>query len=220
MLRQQLDDVRQRIADACRRAGRDPSTVTLIGVTKTAQPPMIQEVVDCGLADVGESHVQEADAKQAAVRTGVRWHLIGHLQRNKARRAVELFDMIHSVDSLELVHDLERHAAVSGKVLSVLIQVNVSGEPTKSGCRPEEAAVLANAAKAAAHLQLTGLMAIPPYTDDPEAARPHFRRLRTLRDALGSDLKLSMGMSNDFEVAIEEGADFVRIGTAIFGARQ
>ncbi len=222
MLRQRLDDVRQQLHAAARRAGRDPSTVTLIGVTKTVQPPLIQEAVDCGLTDVGESRVQEAEEKRQLLGdgiAGVRWHLIGHLQRNKARRAVEFFDVIHSVDSMELVGDLERHAAAAGKLLPVLIQVNVSGEASKSGCGIDQAGVLAEAVRASTHLQLTGLMTIPPFVDDPQASRPYFRSLRTLRDALGSDLKLSMGMSHDFEVAIEEGADFVRIGTAIFGER-
>ena len=240
MLRQQLDDVRERIQNTCRRAGRDSSTVTLIGVTKRVPLPIIQAVVALGLTDVGESRVQEAETKrqeidawlraqgsglgvvarspQPPAQSGfrVRWHLIGHLQRNKAKRAVELFDVIHSVDSRELIHDLERHAA-SGRVIPMLIQVNVSGEAAKFGCRPEQVATLAEAANSSAHLRLMGLMTIAPYADDAEASRPHFHRLRELRDAVDPTLKLSMGMSHDFEVAIEEGADFVRVGTAIFG---
>jgi len=197
--------------------------VTLIGVTKTIPPATIREAVALGLTEIGENRVQEAGIKKLALGSGLqaRWHLIGHLQSNKAKAAVELFDVIHSVDSLKLIEELERHAATQERVMEVLVQVNVSGEATKSGCRPEDALPLANAIHGAAHLTLSGLMTIPPLANDPDAARVHFRRLRQLRDQLrGSGaLKLSMGMSNDFEVAIEEGANFVRIGTAIFGER-
>ncbi|PIQ83324.1 MAG: YggS family pyridoxal phosphate-dependent enzyme, partial [Candidatus Omnitrophica bacterium CG11_big_fil_rev_8_21_14_0_20_63_9] len=160
-------------------------------------------------------------AKQAALGAAgkrARWHLIGHLQRNKAKDAVALFDVIHSVDSRALIEALERHAAAAHRALEVLVQVNVSGEATKFGCDPQDAASLVSAIQAGP-LRLVGLMTIAPFAEDPETARPHFRRLRELRDSLDHNLKLSMGMSSDFEVAIEEGADWVRIGTAIFGAR-
>ena len=219
-------------------------------MTKTVPPEVIREAIACGLTDLGENRVKEARAKQIALDWGleaggpepralspqpVRWHLIGYLQRNKAKHAVELFSVIHSVESLELIEELERQAAkqASGfklqapsKLLEVLIQVNISGEATKFGCRPEEAAALAVAAARSAHLKLLGLMAIPPFTENPEESRAHFRRLRQLREDVAvacsrqpAALQLSMGMSNDFEVAIEEGADIVRIGTAIFGER-
>jgi len=198
--------------------------VTLIGVTKGVAVDRIREAVALGLTDLGENRIQEGREKQQALGSvAVRWHLIGHLQRNKARHAVELFDLIHSVDSLELIGELDRCAAQRGRKPDVLIQVNVSGEDTKHGCRPQDAAALAEAVDKATHVKLVGLMTIPPFSNDPEASRPFFRQLRELRDRLRSTLtthhsplKLSMGMSQDFEVAIEEGADLVRIGTAIF----
>lgn len=220
-LSENFKQVRERMAAAAKRAGRDPAAITLVGVTKTVAPEIIQQAVVCGLCDLGENRVQEADAKQAALgrNASVRWHLIGHLQSNKSRRAAELFDTIQSVDSAQLLAELQRHAAAIGKTLSVFIQVNAAAEPTKHGISPQSLPLLADAASKASHLKLMGLMAIPPYTEDPQDARPHFRRLRALRDSLDGGLKLSMGMSHDFEIAIEEGADVVRIGTAIFGER-
>ena len=251
-LKARLDSVRHRIAAACRRCGRQPSSVTLVGVTKGVPPGLISEAVAAGLTDLGENRVQEARAKLQA--TGyklqasgfglplgacslqpVRWHLIGHLQRNKAKHAVELFDVIHSVDSLELIEELERqaagrrlHAAGAGEArpLEVLVQVNVSGEKTKYGCTPQEASTLVQAVSQRRHLKIAGLMTMAPFSENPEDARPHFRRLRQIRDEVvvacrlqPAACSLSMGMSQDFEVAIEEGADIVRIGTAIFGRR-
>ncbi|MBI4596849.1 MAG: YggS family pyridoxal phosphate-dependent enzyme [Candidatus Omnitrophica bacterium] len=233
-----LQSVRDRIAKACQRSGRSPSAVTLIGVTKTVPVERIEEAVTAGLTDLGENRVQEARAKHVVLsrfqlpassfQRNVRWHMIGHLQSNKARQAVEIFDVMHSVDSLPLIEVLEREAAKQSKAVDVLIQVNVSGEAAKSGCRPDETQGLAQALMNTSHLKLTGLMTIPPLADSPEASRPFFRQLRELRDTLQRGplghsatrpLQLSMGMSHDFEVAIEEGADVVRIGTAIFGAR-
>jgi pyridoxal phosphate enzyme (YggS family) len=230
VLRDRLERVRQRIQHACQRSGRQPSTVTLVGVTKGVAPDAIREAVALGLTDLGENRVQEARDKIPQIADEdqqVRWHLIGHLQRNKARHAVELFSCIHSVDSTGLIEEMERQAAQRRpQPLDVLLQVNVGGEATKFGCRPEEAAGLARAAQACPHLRFGGLMTLAPFSDDPEQARPHFRRLRGLRDEVAAacavpaaSLKLSMGMSQDFEVAIEEGADLVRVGTAIFGAR-
>ena len=233
MLSQQLTRVRERIQQACARASRDPSSVTLIGVTKGVAVEAIREILALGVTEIGENRVQEASTKHSALRiphSALRWHLIGHLQRNKADDAVRLFDVIHSVDSLRLLEALERQAAKAGRSVEVLIQVNVSGEATKSGCRPDEATTLAEAVLGSRHLTLKGLMTLAPFSDNPEDARPHFRRLRELRDQLEqrfhsslvtrhSSLLLSMGMSQDFEVAIEEGADAVRIGTALFGEK-
>ncbi len=224
MLSDNLSRVRQRIHQACQRSGRDPSSVTLVCVTKGVSLEAIRQVVDVGITDVGENRIQEARTKiPALARAGVRWHLIGHLQRNKAKDAVELFDMIHSVDSMALAKELECQAAKRARSMDVLIQVNVSGETTKFGCRIQESPELARTVSQLGHLRLRGLMTIPPLSDDPEQTRPYFRQLRQLRDALALTLSLeppalslSMGMSSDFEVAIEEGADFVRIGTAIF----
>lgn len=212
---------------ACQRSGRDPQTVQLVCVTKTVPLETIRQVVALGVADLGENRVQEAREKQPSLpRPSIRWHLIGHLQRKKAHDAVELFDVIHSVDSVRLAEELERRT--QGKQLDVFVQVNVSGEATKSGCTPDEAEQLAQAVLRLPHLRLQGLMTIPPFSENPEDARPHFRHLRELRDELSQSLShvatwplaLSMGMSNDFEVAIEEGADVIRIGTAIFGDRR
>jgi pyridoxal phosphate enzyme (YggS family) len=237
VLRERLERVLERIQQACQRCGRDPSSVTLIGVTKGVPPALIQEAIALGMTELGENRVQEAREKRLVLgpTPGVRWHLIGHLQRNKAKDAVELFDVIHSVDSLALIQELDRR--VTGRPLEVMVQVNVSGEATKFGCRPDEAVSLAEAVRRTTHLMLRGLMTIAPFAEDADAARPHFRRLRLLRDELASSFqlprpdhsqrrggpassfRLSMGMSQDFEVAIEEGADVVRIGTAIFGER-
>ena len=218
---QRLNGVRERIRRACERAGRDPSSVTLIGVTKGIPSSRIAEAIAAGLTHLGENRVQEARQKQAELSAAdARWHLIGHLQRNKAADAVELFGLIHSVDSQALAEALERHAAAAGRRLEILLQVNVSGEATKSGCRPEDAAGLAAAVARCPHLAAAGLMTIAPLAADAEASRPVFRALRHLRDRLGrTDWRLSMGMSQDFEVAIEEGADLIRVGTAIFGDR-
>lgn len=226
MLHDQLAGVRRRIQQACQRCARDPQSVRLIGVTKGVSLEIIREAVSLGLTELGENRVQETRQKQMALGSEfwARWHLIGHLQRNKAKDAVELFDVIHSVDSLAVAEAIERHAAIRSRRIDVLIQVNVSEEVTKFGCKPDDAPALAKAIGQLPQLALTGLMTLAPFSDDPEQARPHFRRLRELRDELqqqliDAPLFLSMGMSQDFEVAIEEGADLVRVGTAIFGAR-
>jgi pyridoxal phosphate enzyme (YggS family) len=196
--------------------------VRLVCVTKTIPVEIIRQAIALEVTDIGENRVQEAREKFPMLPAGVRYHLVGHLQRNKAKDAVELFDMIHSVDSLALAEALEEHAAkhrVGRTTLEVFLQVNVSGETTKFGCPPDQVETLARRVKELPHLHLSGLMTIPPFSDDPEASRPHFRRLRELRDALDGRLLLSMGMSSDFEIAIEEGAAMIRVGTAIFGAR-
>jgi len=227
--------VRDRSARACQRAGRDPASVTLVCVTKQVSVDRIREALALGITDVGENRVQEAQQKWAKLGPlpGIRRHLIGHLQRNKAKDAVALFDVIHSVDSIRLADELERQAAQRNNLqpIEVFLQVNVSGETTKFGCAPDDVPALAHTAAQLPHLRLAGLMTMAPFSENPEDARPHFRRLRELRDQLQTSLmtqspnhlitqslKLSMGMSGDFEVAIEEGADVIRVGTAIFGA--
>lgn len=255
VLAQNLARVRERIAQACLRCGRDPAAVTLICVTKGIPAGTVAGLIQLGVTDIGENRVQEALAKQAVLGSKykvegnlgpstlnlapLRWHLIGHLQRNKAKDAVASFAMIHSVDSAALAQELQRHAAkrvqgprlkVEGKPVEpvgVFIQVNVSGETTKFGCEAEEVVGLARVVTQLSHLRLMGLMTLAPFAEDPERARPYFRRLRQLRDNIASalnlqpsTLNLSMGMSGDFEVAIEEGADFVRVGTAIVGPRE
>jgi PLP dependent protein len=228
-----LAEVNARIARAAARAGRSKDDVTLVGVCKRQPAEAVAELAAAGLAHCAENFVQEARDKLPSVadrlaelgRTPPRWHLIGRLQSNKAKLAAALFDVIEVVDRAELARALDAHAAAAGRTLEVLLQVNVSGEAQKGGAPPEVLSALARAVAALPSLRLTGLMAIPAATDDPEAARPAFARLRELRDGLcarepGLTLPaLSMGMSADFEVAIEEGATIVRVGTALFGAR-
>lgn len=227
-----LAALRERIAAAARRAGRDPAAVRLIGASKRQPAARVAAAFRAGLRDVGENYVQEAIGKQAEVQAilgpeaaGLTWHGIGHLQRNKARDAIAAFACLHGVDSERIAAALEKHAAAAGRVVPVLVQVNVSREPTKSGVDEAELPALLAALAAHPHLRVIGLMAMPAPTADPEAARPAFARLRALRDSLrdapgGAALaELSMGMSHDFEVAVEEGATMVRIGTELFGPR-
>jgi len=219
--------VQERIAAACRRAGRATSDVKLLAVTKTVAPDRIRLAYEAGLRDFGENRVQEAAAKRPALSDlTVTWHLIGHLQSNKAKPARELFHWIHSVDSLHLAERLHRAAVSSGDRLPVLLEVNLGGETTKSGVGENEVMPLAEQLASLETLEIRGLMVIPPFFEDPEQARPFFQRLRQLArgvEARGipnvSIEQLSMGMSHDFEVAIEEGATMVRVGTAIFGPR-
>ena len=209
--------VRQRVERAAERAGRSPADVTIVAVSKGFPPSAIDEVVVAGIADVGENRVQEAAAKIVALRPlPVTWHLVGHLQTNKAKTALELFDIIHSVDSLHLAQVLSRPDR-SGP-LPILLEVNVAAEASKFGFAPAEVAAAAQVVARLPHLDLRGLMTVAPFVSDPETVRPVFRELRRLRDALGLR-ELSMGMTDDFEVAIEEGATLVRIGRAIFGER-
>jgi pyridoxal phosphate enzyme (YggS family) len=222
---QNLEEVRGAIADAARRAGRDPSAVRLVAVSKTVDLERIRAAMDAGQDLFGENYLQEARDKIAALGRRVGWHLVGHLQSNKAKGAVELFDLIHAVDRLKLAEALDAAAARLGKVQDVLIQVNQGGEATKSGVAPEAAPALLQEVARLPHLRVLGLMTMPPWLPDPEAVRPYFRALRELRDHLrgltGLPLtELSMGMSGDFAVAVEEGATLVRVGTAIFGERR
>jgi pyridoxal phosphate enzyme (YggS family) len=222
--------VRERIAAAAERVGRDPYSITLMAVSKTVEPERIREAVESGIRVLGENRVQEFDAKFPAPedRKDAEWHLIGHLQSNKARKAVELFDAIDSLDSVRLAEKLNHAAADLVKTLPVLIEINAGGEESKTGIpldSPELDGLL-RAMPRFEHLQVRGLMAVPPFTSNPEAARPYFRLLRDLRDSIATrrlpgvqmDV-LSLGMSHDFEVAIEEGSTCVRVGTAIFGER-
>jgi len=223
--RSSLDEVRGRIARAAERARRDPGTVVLVGVVKTVTEDLIEEAVALGLHDLGENRVQEAERHIGAIgRMAARWHMIGHLQRNKAGRAVELFDRVHGVDSLELAEALSRRAVDAGRRLAVLVEVNVSGEATKFGAAPDTVVGLLERVGALPGLALDGLMTVGAPVGTAEEARPGFARLRALRDAgertLGLRLpELSMGMSGDFEVAVEEGATMVRVGSALFGER-
>ena len=229
VLRRRLEEVRARIEACAVRGGRDPAEITLVAVSKTHPPPLLQLAIEAGVGDLGENRVQEAETKIREVgRRRARWHLIGHLQANKARRAVTLFDVIHSVDSVPLARRLDRLCVEEGRdELPVMIQVDLAGEETKAGVGEEELPELANVVSASCErLRLIGLMALPPFFEEAEMVRPYFRRLRELRDALSSRMnpvagrgELSMGMSHDYGVAIEEGATMVRVGTAIFGER-
>jgi pyridoxal phosphate enzyme (YggS family) len=219
-----LNQVQHRIAAACARAGRDPTSVTLLAVTKTQRPEVIAEASRHGLSLFGENKVQEAKAKIPLCPGRSRWHMIGHLQTNKAREAIDLFQMIQSVDSLHLALELNKRAEQAAKTLPILLEVNIVGEASKFGYKPSELLQDLVALNRLPRLEIQGLMTIPPWTPIAEKARPIFRKLRELKthceQILGAPLpQLSMGMTGDFEVAIEEGATIVRIGTALFGER-
>lgn len=228
-INERLAQVRRRIEAAALRTGRAPQDVTLIAVSKTHPASIIRRAIEAGARELGENRVQEADEKIEEIGRdcGARWHLIGHLQANKARRAVSLFDLIHSVDSTSLARRLDRLCEEAGReALPILVQVDLAGEATKTGISEASLPELIVALKACERLRLVGLMTLPPFFEDAEMARPFFRRLRALRDrhhdegVFGEGRgELSMGMSNDYEVAIEEGATMVRVGTAIFGER-
>lgn len=210
--------------DACARAGRDAASVRLVAVSKTHPPEAVRDAAACGLTVFGESRVQEARAKIPMCPAGLSWHMVGHLQSNKVAAAVELFDVIHSVDSLKLLETIDRACGAAGRSLDVLLEVNVSGESVKFGFAPDAVPAVLEAANRLMHVKIAGLMTLPPISEDVERTRPHFRKLRELRDgwcvSSGLELgELSMGMSHDFDVAAEEGATLVRVGTAIFGER-
>lgn len=216
-----LEVVEQRIQAACDKAGRARNEITLLAVSKTKPPEAVREAVGCGLRLFGENKVQESQHKIPVCPSGLEWHLIGHLQSNKAKVAANLFQMIHSVDSLKLLQALDNHANTT---LPVLLQVNIAGEAAKYGFKPEEVAGAIEAANQMGKVEVHGLMLIPPFSPDPEKTRAHFSNLRKLRDELqeqtGTPLpELSMGMSHDLEIAIEEGSTWVRIGTDLFGRR-
>lgn len=225
LIADRIAEVRRRIAAAADSSGRDPAAITLIAVGKTHSAARLAEAVRAGATDLGENRVQEAAAKRPSVPDAT-WHLIGPLQRNKAAVALETFDVIHTVDRIELADRLQLllERDWPDRRQRVLVEVNVGEEPQKAGALPAEADALVTEVAARDRLELVGLMAIPPWEDDPQASRPHFRALRELRDRLrdrtGLQLaQLSMGMSHDYEVAVEEGATMVRVGTAIFGPR-
>lgn len=224
-IRERAAHVLGRVAQAAARSGRKGEEIRLIAVGKTKPAEMIGEAIEAGLAVFGENYVQEAEEKIRAF-PQAEWHFIGKLQRNKVKKAVSLFSWIQTVDSLSLLEEISRRAGEAGKVLPVLAEVNLAGEESKAGMDPEALAELIEAAPGLAGISLRGLMAIPPWTEDPEETRPYFVRLRELlaecasRGGAGPQMtELSMGMSNDFEAAIEEGATMVRVGTAIFGSR-
>jgi PLP dependent protein len=220
MLRDRIEEVEARIRAASSRAGRRREEITLLAVTKTFPAAAITEAYALGLRDFGENYVQEFEAKASVLSLpGARFHLIGHLQTNKSSRAAELFDAIQTVDSARLARRLNDSPHRRAQPLEVLIEVKLSGEPSKSGVEPEQVPGLAGAVGTLPNLRLSGLMTMPPWSDDPETSRPTFRRLRALAASLGLP-QLSMGMSHDFEVAIEEGATVVRVGTALFGSRE
>jgi PLP dependent protein len=222
-----VSEIRERVADAAVRCGRSPGDVTLCAVSKTFPAEFVERAAEAGIGDVGENKVQEAETKKPSVHASLTWHLIGHLQSNKARRAVELFDVIQTIDSVKLAERLDRLAGELGRRLEVYVEVDLAGESTKSGVPADGVSAVVETLDRSANVRLAGLMAVPPYFEDPADVRPYFRRLRELRDRLNDSGKLgsplvglSMGMSHDFEVAVEEGATLVRVGTAIFGSRE
>ncbi len=216
--------VTQRIEKAARRVGRDPAEIKLVAVSKTVDAARIREAIEAGASILGENYVQEAQKKIEELGRPVSWHFIGHLQTNKAKYAVRLFDMIHSLDNLPLAEELDRRAGQASHTLKVMIEVNISGEATKFGTDEEKVLNLSRKILDLPHLSLEGLMTMPPYFDSPEMSRPYYVRLRKLKERIireGIPMKeLSMGMSNDFDIAVEEGATYVRVGTAIFGPRK
>ena len=219
-------NIRERIATAVTRAGRDSGTIQLMAVSKTVEPDRIRQALDAGITLLGENYVQEAREKIPAVGRPAVWHMIGHLQTNKVKYVVNLFDWIHSVDRLELARELDKRAGQNNRKLNALIEVNVSGEASKNGAVPQQVLELVRQISILPNLSVRGLMTMPPYSNDPENSRPYFIALRRLRDEIVSAAvpgismtELSMGMTDDFEVAIEEGATIIRVGRAIFGDR-
>jgi pyridoxal phosphate enzyme (YggS family) len=227
-LKQRLEQIRQRIRQAAESCNRDPDSVHLVAVSKTIAADIVKEAIEAGVTILGENYVQEArDKFMALAQYPVSWHFIGHLQSNKAKYAVRLFDLIHSVDSLKLARELDKQAGKLDKIQQILVQVNISAEDTKSGIPTDEAPRLIAEISRLKNLAVKGLMTMPPYFYQPQKVQPFFAALRNLRDQINEQSlpnvsldELSMGMTGDFEVAIKEGATLVRIGTAIFGERQ
>jgi pyridoxal phosphate enzyme (YggS family) len=222
-----LKNIKDRINESAVRCGRDPKSVRLVAVSKTVPASRVKEAIDAGVDILGENYVQETRSKfNELAAYPISWHFIGHLQTNKAKYAVRLFDLIHSVDSLKLARELDKQAKKVNKVQDILIQINIGKEASKSGADAENALNLVKDVSSLENISVKGLMIMPPFFNNPEKERPYFSGLRNLRDHIRQTLKgvdlyeLSMGLSNDFEVAIEEGATFVRIGTAIFGDRR
>lgn len=229
MKSQKINEVRQRIESACARSGRNPSEIVLIAVTKTVSPETIQEAIRCGLNTFGENKVQEAGKKinELGLEAGISWHMIGHLQTNKVKDAIELFSLIHAVDSLRLCEKINERADKIGKVVDILLELNLSGEKTKYGFSEKELFDIINSMEKYPNIRIRGLMTMTPFSEEPEDSRKYFRRLfklsRNIREMplpRNVEMKyISMGMTQDFEVAIEEGANMVRVGRAIFGER-
>ena len=220
---QMLEEIQSRIADAARRAGRDASKITLVAASKTVEAARLQLFIESGLEDCGENYVQEGVRKIEELRGETvqpRWHFIGALQSNKARVAVQNFQLIHSLDRLSLAREIHRAAQLENKIQDALLQINVSGETSKGGCAPDELGRLIEQCAEFSNIRIAGLMALPTYGADAEAVRPSFAMLRNLRDKWIPGGALSMGMSGDFEAAIEEGATHVRVGSALFGERK
>ena len=223
---ERLAEVRERIAAAALRVGRSPDEITLVGAAKTFDVGRVMEAVEAGLLDIGENYVQELRAEHEAIGDAARWHVIGHLQRNKVKYVAPFCAMIHSLDSVRLAEEIDRRARQHGRRIPVLLEIDIAGEDTKFGLGPDGVAEVAVAAGQLDGLDVQGLMTMPPYSDDPEDSRPHFQRMRALAEQLAAQdipgvqmRHLSMGMSGDYEVAIEEGATIVRMGTALFGPR-
>ena len=226
-VRTNIERIRNRIAGAALRSRRNVSDIRLMAVTKTVDDDRIMSAIDAGVDIIGESYVQEAKRKIEKMGKGVEWHMIGYLQSNKAKYAIRLFDMIHSVNRMDLAVELDRRAGLAGCRMKILVEVNTSGEKSKSGVDHPEAIQLIKEIASLEHLTIRGLMTMPPWFDDPEDARPYFATLRHLRDRVMEEqipgvemIELSMGMSGDFEVAVEEGATIVRVGRSIFGERK
>jgi len=228
MISANLDDLRGRIRQACLRSGRDPAGVTLVAVSKTFPADDLRQAAEAGVTDFGENYVQELLAKRQVLQAGeIRWHFIGHLQSNKVRAILPWIHLIHSVDNLALAQEIDRRAGQAGTVAEVLVEVNTTAEGSKFGVTPDDAPAFVASLGVFEHLRVTGLMTIGPFLPDPEGSRPMFRTLRLLRDRIAATGQrnapmqhLSMGMTGDFEVAIDEGATIIRVGTAIFGSRK
>jgi len=221
MIADNLKSVTQRIASACEKIGRPPESVELVCVTKEATPEQMEEAIGLGVKIFGENRVQDAIVKHKAIGDRAAWHLVGHLQTNKAKDAVRIFSLIHSVDSVRVTEEIDKEAGKLGKIQDILVQVNVSGEKTKFGISPDDLLPFLKVAALCPNINIKGLMTIAPEADSAEIVRPYFRELRELRDSINTILTkrysiLSMGMTNDFEAAIEEGSNMVRIGRAIF----
>ena len=225
-VRENIQSVQDRIASAAQRVGRDASSITLVAISKTKPVNLIVEAIDAGIAHIGENRVQEAKSKYSQVNRHVEWHLVGHLQTNKVKQALQMFHLIHSVDSLRLLVEINRRSSQLNRQTEALIEVNTSGEESKYGLQPNEVPTFIETALECTHVRIRGLMTVGKFLPDPEEVRPSFALLRKIKETIDNQEYpnihieyLSMGMTNDFEVAIEEGANMVRIGSAIFGER-
>ena len=225
-VRENIQSVQDRIASTLQRVGRESDSIKLIAISKTKPASLIVEAIDSGITDIGENRVQEAKGKRSQVDRPVSWHLVGHLQTNKVKQALKIFDLIHSVDSIRLLAEIERQSRRLNRRTDALVEVNTSGEESKFGLQPNEVLSFMESAAEYSHVRIKGLMTVGEFTPDPEGVRPSFKLLRNLKERIASQgypnvemEYLSMGMTNDFEVAIEEGANMVRIGSAIFGER-